>query len=546
MTLAPPEAPLSDTLPDHEPDPLRTLGWGVILWCHTWLIQPDGDRAGEPWRFTPAQIHFILWFYAVDEDGRWLHNRAAIRRSKGTGKSPFVAALSLAELIGPVRFNGWESTTDAPGFEILVGKPVAFPWVQIAATAESQTVNTMAMVSAMVPPRSRVRDHYALDPGKTRVYTANGGRLEVISASAHAAEGARSTFAILDETEWWLASNGGHSLYGVMRRNLGKLMGRSIETCNAFVPGQDSIAEKTHTTYLLQLEGRTHRAGLLYDSLEGSHDIDESDPESLKRGLARAYSCSPWVDVDWILGEYLDPSNAPGMAARFYLNWLVAGEDAWISPQEWTSCQATDEREPLQVGDMITLGFDGSIRDDATALVAVRVHDGLVSLLGCWEPPPDREHWQVPRGAVDAAVDKAFANYTVAAAYCDPAHWQDYLDKWQAEYGDQVQVRASGSRPFELWTGGGSQRRIVAALERFREAVLERRLSHDGNPTLARHVGNAVVRYGRSGASIAKEFPDSRRKIDAAMAATLAYEARNDCIAAGVDPNAMFVPVRVY
>lgn len=351
---------------------------------------------------------------------------------------------------------------------------------------------------------------------------------------------------MLDETEWWLASNGGHQLSQVIRRNLGKLMGRSIETCNAFVPGQDSIAEKTHALHLAQVEGRAKRNGLLYDSLEAPPDIDEDDPASVRRGLARAYSCSPWVDVDWILGEYLDPGNPPGMAARFYLNWLTAGEDAWISPQEWARAEAGPEREPLKPGDMITLGFDGSIRDDATALVAVRVHDGLVALLGCWERPPDREHWQVPRDAVDAAVDNAFANYTVAAAYCDPAHWQDYLDKWQAEYGDQVQVRASGSRPFELWTGGGSQRRIVAALERFREAVLEQALTHDGNPTLTRHVTNACVRYGRSGASIAKEFPDSTRKIDAAMAATLAYEARNDCIAAGVDPNAMFVPVRVY
>jgi phage terminase large subunit-like protein len=59
-------------------------------------------------------------------------------------------------------------------------------------------------------------------------------------------------------------------------------------------------------------------------------------------------------------------------------------------------------------------------------------------------------------------------------------------------------------------------------------------MSHDGSTTLTRHVLNARRRVSRSGVSIAKEHPGSPRKIDAAMAAVLAYEARADAVATGV------------
>jgi hypothetical protein len=47
---------------------------------------------------------------------------------------------------------------------------------------------------------------------------------------------------------------------------------------------------------------------------------------------------------------------------------------------------------------------------------------------------------------------------------------------------------------------------------------------------------------------IAKDHPDSPRKIDAAVAAVLAWQARLDAIAAGVgreSPEEMFVPRRI-
>lgn len=518
------------TLPVEQPDPLRTLGWGVVLWCGKYLRQPDGVHAGERWHFTPSQVHFLLWFYAVDDQGRFVFHRGAIRRSKGSGKSPYVAALALAEFRGPVRFGGFDRVRAAEGLEFLEGVPVSMPWVQIAATAESQTVNTMSMVSAMAPKGSRVVRDYKLDPGKTRIYSPDGGRLEIITASAYAAEGARATFAVADESEWWLASNGGHDLDATIRRNLAKTSGRMIETCNAFVPGQDSVAERTHEAWVAQSEGRTRRAGLLYDALEAPAATDPADEGSLRSGLAVAYEDAPWVDLDRIVAEYYDPSTEPSIARRFYLNQIVAGEDSWIAPQEWAGC--VDSLKSIADAELVTLGFDGSVRDDSTALVVCRVEDGHVALVGCWEKPDlAGDDWQVDREAVDAEVTAAFERYKVVGFYADPPFFQDYIDRWSSQFGHRVQVRATQQRPFEWWTN--RPKVMIDALQRFHEAVLDQRLTHDGSSVLTRHVLNAHRRVARSGITISKEHPSSKRKIDAAMAAVLAYECRADAVAAG-------------
>ena len=77
--------------------PALSLAVGVFVWCEEYIRQPDGPDAGSPWRFTTEQKRFLWYFYAVDETGRYLWSRAVLRRAKGCGKSPFMAALEAAQ-----------------------------------------------------------------------------------------------------------------------------------------------------------------------------------------------------------------------------------------------------------------------------------------------------------------------------------------------------------------------------------------------------------------------------------------------------------------
>ena len=61
------------TLPPGLPE--FTLGYGVLAWIETELKIPSGPFAGNPFEASYDQALFILWFYAVDEHGEWLHSR---------------------------------------------------------------------------------------------------------------------------------------------------------------------------------------------------------------------------------------------------------------------------------------------------------------------------------------------------------------------------------------------------------------------------------------------------------------------------------------
>lgn len=528
------------TIPDRPPD--KTLGWQALDWCSEYIRQPDGPDAGERWRFTREQALFVAWWYAVDGAGRFLHSRGVLRRPKGWGKSPFVAALALNELCGPCRFDGW----DAKGEPVAV--PVSAAWVQLAGVSEKQTVNTMSMVLAMVA-ESPIVDDYRLDIGLTRIFTGAGGRLEPITASAPTAEGARPTFVVEDETHHWTESNNGTDLDRVNRRNLGKSRdgaARMLETTNAHSAGTESVAEKSYDAWRAMSEGRTRSSALLYDSREAHTDVDLADEPDLFVALAEAYGDSTWVDFERLRDEIYDPATPPEDSRRFYLNQITAAVDSWLTQPEWAS---RVEVKTVADRDAVTLGFDGSRHrshgvTDATALIGCRVHDGHLFEIGVWEQPENVKDWQVPAAEVDAAVAAAFTKYSVVGFFADPAKWESYVAGWEAKYHKQLKVKATRDHPIEWWMTGGRSLATVRALEQFHSAVIDGELTHDGTSILSRHILNARRRPTRSGIQIAKEHPDSARKIDAAVAAVLAWQARLEAVAAGIGAPS-FVPRRI-
>jgi hypothetical protein len=139
-----------------------------------------------------------------------------------------------------------------------------------------------------------------------------------------------------------------------------------------------------------------------------------------------------------------------------------------------------------------------------------------------------------------AVIDQAFRDFTVVGMYADPAKWESYITDLEAKYGSRLKVKASRDHPMHWWMVGGRAIYTVRMLDEFHTAVLGQRLSHDGSFALTRHALNARRRSSRVGIQIAKDNPDSPRKIDAIVAAVLARKARQDAIAAGVGAESDF------
>lgn len=525
------------TLPEGKPD--LTLGWGVIAHASRLLVQPNGPRAGQLWTPTLSQARFMLWWYGVDEAGDWLFHHGVRRLAKGSGKSPFAAVLALEELVGPVRLKDFDPS--APGG--CVGKPVDMPLVQIAATAESQTANTMRMVRAMAQKRSRYAVEYGIDVGKTVFYTPLGGQLEVITSSASAAEGAEVTFAVEDETEHWVSTQGGKELAATIDRNLGKSGSRAVETANAWEPGEGSVAESTYDAWLAQQEGRTRgRDRILYDARIAPADVDlfpqpdddgVIDDSSLTEALEFVYDDCFWVDVPGIRDRIWNGRTTEDAARRFYLNQPTATEGAWVTPMEWAAL--ADATKVVADGERVVLFFDGSKSRDATALIGCRVSDGHVFTVDVWEPDLSRND-AVPVEAIDYTVRQAFEKYDVAGFFADVREWESFAKiSWPTDLADSLLVHAvaAGKDPQPIaWDMRSHWYEFGTACELTRGEILDASFTHDGDTRLARHVANARMYEARGVVGIRKESPGSSKKIDAAVCLVGARMVRRRVLAA--------------
>lgn len=196
---------------------------------------------------------------------------------------------------------------------------------------------------------------------------------------------------------------------------------------------------------------------------------------------------------------------------RFRLGQWTATDQAWLPYGAWAACEAAGRPVPPP-GSRVWLGFDGSYSGDSTALVGV-TDDQHVFVVGCWENP-GRAGWRVPRQQVKDTVAQAFDEYDVVEMLCDPPYWAAEIAEWSAAWPDRVVEFPTFSRA-----------RMAPACTAFYSAVLEESLSHDGDPRLARHVSNAVVKTSPQGDYITKQDKDSPSKIDLAVAAVIAHHA---------------------
>lgn len=510
--------------------PELTLGWQIAGWCSEFLASEDG---GE-WNFTDEQLRFLLWWYAVDETGRFIYRKGVLQRMKGWGKDPLLAVMCLVELVGPSRFIGWDENGDP------VGAPHPQAWVQVTAVNQAQTTNTMALIPSLMTDLFIAT--YGIEPGAVLI-RANGGkqRLEAVTSSFRALEGKRTTFTLLNETHHWVSGNNGHKMYETIDGNATKKDSRYLAITNAYLPGEDSVAERMREAWERMVDGKAKQISFLYDSIE-AHPKTPLTPESLRIAIPKIRGDATWLNIDAIIESVLDTTIPPARSRRMWLNQIVADEDALYQSSDWDDL--CDESLLLSHGDEIVLGFDGGKTDDDTALVAIRVRDSAVFVLGHWfESDTDRlleaadrregadRRWEVDRERVNDKVLMALGTFKVRAFFADVHLWESYIDAW-ATKADDIQVKA-GQGHKVAWDMRSSLQRSTRAHERLMSSILDGKLKHDGDRALRRHVLNARRRENNYGLSFGKESRESRKKVDLYAALLLAHEALHELVTKG-------------
>lgn len=509
-----------------------TLGPEVCAFIEQNLVFGPGDLRGEPVILDEEKQALIYRLYEVfppghPRAGRRRFKRAGISLPKGLGKTELAAWIAACELhhAAPVRCDGFTKGGEPRG------RPVADPYIPMVAYTEEQSDELAYGALRVILEEGPLRDDF--DIGLERILRKRGdGKAVSLSTNPNARDGARTTFCVMDETHWWVLARLKQA-HQTMSNNLAKRKIADpwmLEITTASEPGTGSVAEAT-MEYAQEVEqGRVEDASLFFFHRQASDDHDLTTMEGARAAVIEASGpAAVWRDIDAIMAIWNDPTTDRSYWERVWCNRMVKSTGQAFNVEQWKTLAIAIN--PVKDGDMITLGFDGGVFHDSTALVPTGVKSGHQWLAGLWERPRGHDEWQVPCEEVDAVVRALFSRYHVVRLYADPPYWQSWIARWSGLYGPE--------RVIEWWTN--RRRPMTAALENFDSAIKAKTLTHDGDKRLMQHIGNARRddvkgwrdEQGKPLWLIRKERADSPHKIDAAMAAVLSWEARTDAIAAG-------------
>lgn len=276
-------------------------------------------------------------------------------------------------------------------------------------------------------------------------------------------------------------------------------------------PGYDHVG-LAHHLYMLVKAGKMH--GMIYEpDPELGQEFDYTDRDIWAACNPSSYSEDGFLDIMAMDLELLPEHEF----RRFRLGQWTSAANAWLPYGALKSRLCTSDFDYTQ---RVWLGFDGSHSGDSTAIVMVNAL-GQTKLVGHWENPTlvmagtavDKD-WRVPRGEVMDTIHTLFNTYEVVQLVADPAYWARELYELGKEYRGRV-------REFPA----GVPVRMAPAVTALYTAIMDGGFSYVDSPDLERHFANTVTRPTPFGDTIAKAQQWSPKKMDIAIATSLAYHA---------------------
>lgn len=455
-------------------------------------IGKDGiaGRAGEALKLRDWQIELLKRLYARDENGGLMAQTALIGMPRKNGKSALSsAAIGLYSLIG----------------EGITGGEV------IAVAAEKEQARIVFGEAKRMVENSELKDLVQVFRDSIFVPETNSV-FRVVSAEAYSKEGLNPSRVIMDE----LHAHKNRELFDVFslamgnRGKIGQLVAITTAGVKSDSTGQDSIA------YSLYQYGKKVASREIIDPAffmawwEAPQDADHRLPAVWE-------SANPGFD-DIVSKADFESAVKRTPEAEFRtkrLNQWVSSHTSWLPNGVFESLAIEKELDP---DDEYILGFDGSFSGDTTVIVGCSIPKTQddkphLFLVRAWEKPADADDtWRVDIQDAEYEIQKFCGMYKVREVACDPFRWQRSME-----------VLADAGVPIVEWPST-SAKRMVTACTRFFDAATLDNLTHDGNPLIIRHFTNAVIKTDNLGTRIVKENRNSNRRIDAAVAAIIAYD----------------------
>lgn len=334
----------------------------------------------------------------------------------------------------------------------------------------------------------RLRQNTALLP--------NGTKIRALAVDAAGESGANPTGIFW--TEIWGAKQKKHEDFFTEMVLSPTRQGHSFKFCESYAG---------HTS-----ESRIWER--LYNAAVKNHPPAYPDisPELYEDGSTIAFWCTRRL-MPWQQGEAADlyyaqeaKEKTPSEYRRQHMNEWTLSEDTFVNIALWDACQG--EIPPMGQFQSVVLGVDAGVSSDTFGIVAFSRTDQqlYVRYARRWIPPPGgRLDFYAPDGPADAIrwLDK---QYRVSEINYD----EFQLHVFATELGKEVRSY------FRVFSQG--QDRAIAD-KALRDYIVQRRITHSGEPDLREHIMNANAKAEGERLRIVKRA--EHLKVDLAVAAAM-------------------------
>lgn len=432
------------------------------------LVVPKGVGAGEPVRLRDFQTEIIRGAFAPGI------RTGLVSVARANGKTGLAAMLAVAELFaGP------------PSAEVLV-----------VASDQRQANITLRMARRMIELNPELADRAQVYADRI-VVPHNDALLLPLPAEPGALHGHDPSLLIVDEL---------HVVTEATWEAVTSVSGKRPESLTLAISTPSSSPDCV--MWRLVEHGRAGDDPAFYlKEFMAPEGCPTSDRDAWKAANPALACEEPFLAEDGL--EAARRTLREPVFRQLRLGQWVTGVEAWLPWGAWDACSADRRVGPRE---RVVLAFDGSASGDSTALVGCTL-DGHIWIEGLWESPGD-QRWRVPREDVDHAVDVAFTKFDVVELAADPWGWRSEIEAWAKRHGER--------RVLEWNTAHAA--RMAPATDRLYQAVTTRAVSHDGDPRLAAHIAHCVAKRTPMGDLVSKDKRGSPRKIDAAVAAIVAFD----------------------
>lgn len=459
------------------------------------LTVPSGTGQGKPFKLEPFQKRFIRDIYEPYIGERRVVRRAILSMARKNGKTALIAAIVLANLVGP--------------------EAVVHGEIYSAANDRDQAAIVYKFARQMVELEPELAKEIELVPStKTMLAMRTGSVYRAISAEAGTKHGYLPSLVIYDE----LAQAKSRDLYDVLDTSFGARQEPLFITISTQSNDPEHIMSK-----------------LIDDGLSGV------DPAIVCHLYAAEEDCELADEKQWhksnpALGKFRDyedlatairkairmPAEEPKVR-NLFLNQRVSPIASLISRAEWMGCAGEVE---LEQGEEVYLALDLSSVADLTALLVGSVADPCRIVPYFWKP---RDHltehssrdfgsgshryreWAEagylrlsPGKSINPEVIALFIaeltqRFSVKGLAYDRWRINDILREFDRIGLQAYEDNEKGGDGLRLVPWGQGFKDMGPAIDALELAVIERQLIHPNNPVMNWNMANAVATMDPAG-----------------------------------------------